>query len=82
MSSKPIQYQNEDLGPGQYDLDNPQRLTKSRTRSALMGGIERPDINKRTTQASGDLGPGAYEGGKKFGKDVVGFSWGKPKAEK
>ena len=46
-----------------------------------MGGIERPDINKRATQASGELGPGAYEGGKKFGKGVVGFSWGKPKTE-
>lgn len=47
-----------------------------------MGGTERPDINKRATQASGDLGPGAYNGGKNFGKEVVGFSWGKPKADR
>ena len=31
---------------------------------------------------TGDLGPGAYDGGKEFGKDVIGYSWGKPKPDK
>ena len=32
--------------------------------------------------STADLGPGAYDGGKSFGKDVIGYSWGKPKPEK
>ena len=46
-----------------------------------MSKTNRPDINKRTL-ASGELGPGQYDGGKQFGKDVIGYSWGKPKPPK
>ena len=53
------------LGPGQYDLDAGQGMTKSRTKSALLSRTERPDINRRSMAAeTGDLGPGAYDGGK------------------
>ena len=58
-------------------------MTKSRTKSALLSRTERPDINRRSMAAeTGDLGPGAYDGGKEFGKDVIGYSWGKPKPDK
>ena len=71
------------LGPGEYDLDAGQGMTRSRTKSALLSRTERPDINRRSMAAeSGDLGPGAYDGGKQFGKDVIGYTWGKPKPEK
>jgi len=52
-----------EIGPGQYDIDSSAKVTKSRTRSALMSKTNRPDINKRTL-ATGDLGPGQYDGGK------------------
>ena len=47
-----------------------------------MSKTERGDINKRYRVETGDLGPGAYDGGKQIGKDVIGYSWGQPKPEK
>ena len=47
-----------------------------------MAKTGRPDLNKRVQTGTGDLGPGAYGGGKEFGKDVRGHSFGKPKPEK
>ena len=47
-----------------------------------MSKTGRPDLNKRVQTGTGDLGPGAYDDGKKFGKDVRGHAFGKPKPEK
>ena len=65
-----------------YDTDAANNLTKSRAKSALMSKTGRPDINRRVEPGTGDLGPGAYDDGKDFGKGVVGHSFGKPKPEK
>lgn len=49
----------------------------------MIGGkLGRPDINKRTQSGAGDLGPGAYDDGRGFGKDVRGHGFGKPRPEK
>ena len=74
--------QKKEIGPGQYNTGAAVSATKSRPRSALMSKTERGDINKRSKVETGDLGPGAYDGGKLLGKDVIGYSWGKPKPEK
>jgi len=68
------------LGPGQYNANA--SSTKPRAISPLMSKTGRPDINKRVEYGAGDLGPGAYDGGKQIGKDVIGYSWGKPKPPK
>lgn len=47
-----------------------------------MSKTGRPDLNKRVQTGTGDLGPGAYNDGKEFGKDVRGHAFGKPKPEK
>ena len=79
---KTNQKQQYGLGPGQYNAECATSLVKTRSQSALMSKLSRPDITKRTTAATGDLGPGAYDAGKTFGKDVIGYSWGKPKPPK
>ena len=50
----------------------------------MIGGGKsgRPDINKRVEFGAGDLGPGAYDDGKDFGKNVRGHGFGKPRPEK
>ena len=60
QKSKP----NGEGGPGMYDPDTATKLTKSRAGSAMMGKQGRPDLNKRVQHGTGDLGPGAYDGGK------------------
>jgi len=74
--------QKKEIGLGQYNTGAVASATKIRPLSALMSKTERGDINKRSKVETGDLGPGAYDGGKQLGKDVIGYSWGKPKAEK
>ena len=70
------------MGPGQYNPESAQKQTHARSRTALIGTkTGRPDINKRVQPGTGDLGPGAYDDGKDFGKNVRGHSFGKPKPE-
>ena len=72
----------DDGGPGSYNPDAANYLTKSRVKSATMSKLGRPDINKRVESGTGDLGPGSYDDGKGFGKGVKGHGFGKPRPEK
>lgn len=68
-----------------YDVDTGFTATKTRTRSALMTASKTTrnnNLSQSMAATGADIGPGAYDGGKTFGKDVVGFSWGKPKPAK
>ena len=69
------------MGPGHYDPSTATKQTHARSKTALIGGGKtgRPDINMRTQPGTGDLGPGAYDDGRGFGKDVKGHGFGKPK---
>jgi len=52
----------QDLGPGMYDIEAATSVTKSRTRSAMMSKAARTE--RKSVAGTGDLGPGAYDGGK------------------
>ena len=66
---KPIQ---ASAGPGTYDLDRAEKVTKCRTKSALIGKTSRPNNFRKDNEGSG-LGPGTYRGAetnKQFGSDT------------
>ena len=62
-------------GPGDYEPEAAEGLTKTKNRGALIGSSPtRPDNFTRTQDYNAD--PGAYDDGKRFGDDTKSFRIG------